>query len=235
MHLVIRVIRRRVLYHRDLVAELGGKPNGRFDAGMRYQSDDDELMDAVLLELQIQIRVGEATRTPMLGGDNLVWLGLELGTDLATPRAVFEALSLPRCLLNGRNVLPSLVVARTVSMMQRVEDAKPRVARGIQDFQHMRNTVIRFCNCPNAVPYLAPIGNEVVIRIDHKECGDLLFIRHLCHASSWGNAVTQVDPWVLVRWRCQRRLPSDSSSLRRYNYGCVSESRPAAPRSAVVS
>ena len=32
MHLVIRVIRRRVLYHRDLVAELGGKPNGRFDS-----------------------------------------------------------------------------------------------------------------------------------------------------------------------------------------------------------
>jgi hypothetical protein len=31
----------------------------------------DELMGAVLLELQIQICVGEATGTPMLCGDNL--------------------------------------------------------------------------------------------------------------------------------------------------------------------
>src|SRR5262245_41970200 len=51
VHLFTRVIRRRVFDHRDLVAKLGGKTNGRFDAGMRYQADDDELMDAVLLEL----------------------------------------------------------------------------------------------------------------------------------------------------------------------------------------
>src|SRR6266849_11116157 len=123
---------------------------------MRYESDDDELMDAVLLELQIQICVGEATRTPMLRGDNLAWLRLELGTDLATPRVVFEALMHPRCLLNGRNVLPSLVVARTVPMMQCVGDPKLRLPRRIQDLQHMRNAAIRFCNSPNAAHILPP-------------------------------------------------------------------------------
>ena len=51
--------------------------------------------------------------------------------------------------------------------MQRVEDAKPCIARGIQDLQHMRNAVIRFRNAPNAVPYFASLGNEVTIRIDH--------------------------------------------------------------------
>src|ERR1700736_5302354 len=176
VHLLIRVIRRRVFYHRDLVAELSGKANGRFDAGMCYESDDHELMDAVLLELQIQICVGEATGTPMLRSDNLAWLRLELGTDLATPRAVFEALSHPRGLLNGCNVLPSLVVARTVSMRHCIEDPKLRLPRGIQDLQHMRNAVIRFCDSPNAVPYLASLGNEVVIRIDHQKCRDLLVI-----------------------------------------------------------
>src|SRR5262249_51593755 len=60
VHLRIGVIRRRVFYHRDLVAELSGKSNGRFDAGMCDESDDDELVDAVVLELQIQVRVGEA-------------------------------------------------------------------------------------------------------------------------------------------------------------------------------
>ena len=102
MHLLIRVIRRLIFCHRDLVAELNSKANGRFDAGMGDEADDDELMDAVLLELQIQIGVGEAAGTPMLRRDDLAWLGLELGTDLAAPRAVFEALVRPRCLLNGR-------------------------------------------------------------------------------------------------------------------------------------
>jgi hypothetical protein len=56
----------------------------------------------------------------------------ELGTDLATPGAVFEALVHPRCLLNGRNVLPSLVVARPESMMQCIEDPKLRLPRAFR-------------------------------------------------------------------------------------------------------
>ena len=51
MHHLVRVIRRRVFYHGDLIAELSGIANGRFDAGVRDQPDYDELMDAVLLEL----------------------------------------------------------------------------------------------------------------------------------------------------------------------------------------
>src|SRR5208337_3749060 len=70
-------------------------------------------------------------------GDNVACLRLEPGTNLAAPRAVFEALSQPRRLLNGRNVLPSLVVAWTVSMMQRIENAKPPCPRRIQDSQHI--------------------------------------------------------------------------------------------------
>ena len=44
VHFLMRVIRRCVFYHRDLVAEFGGKSNGRFDAGMRYEPDNDELI-----------------------------------------------------------------------------------------------------------------------------------------------------------------------------------------------
>jgi hypothetical protein len=53
VHVLIRVIRHCILDHRDLVAEFSGKANGCFDAGMRYLSYDDELMYAVLLELQL--------------------------------------------------------------------------------------------------------------------------------------------------------------------------------------
>jgi hypothetical protein len=47
----IRVVRDRVSYRRDLVTKLGGIANSRFNAGMCDESDDDELVNAVLLEL----------------------------------------------------------------------------------------------------------------------------------------------------------------------------------------
>ena len=82
VHFFIRVIRSRVFYHRDLVAKFSGITNSCLHTGVCYESDDDELMDAVLFELQIQIGVGKATGTPMLRGDNVAWLRLEPGTDL---------------------------------------------------------------------------------------------------------------------------------------------------------
>src|SRR6202030_1972006 len=121
VHLLVRVIGLRIPHHGDLVAKLGRMANSRFDAGMRYETNDDELMDAVLLELQIEVRVGEATGTPMLHRNDLAWLRCELGTDFATPAAELEALASPRRLLNRCNVFPSRIVAQTVSMMQRVE------------------------------------------------------------------------------------------------------------------
>ena len=48
----------------------------------------------------------------MLRGDNLAWLRIELMMDLATPCSVFEALSRPPRLLDGRDVLPSLPTFR---------------------------------------------------------------------------------------------------------------------------
>ena len=78
-----------------------------------------ELIDTIFPELQIQIRFGKATRTPMLEGH------------LATPRAVCEGPMRPSCLLDRRNVSPGLVVAWTVAVMQRIEDPKLRLPRRI--------------------------------------------------------------------------------------------------------
>src|SRR5262249_21589215 len=111
-----------VFDHRHVITKLGGIANGHFDARMRYQSDDDELVDAMLLELKIQIRIGEAAGAPMFAGDDLARLGDKLGAKFATPCAVFEAPVLPRGPLYRGNVLPGFVIARTISMMHRVED-----------------------------------------------------------------------------------------------------------------
>src|SRR5215471_17281379 len=134
---------------------------------MRDESDDDELMDAMLLELQVQVGVGEATGTPVFLRDNLTWRRHEFGTELATPCAVFEALVLPRTSLNRRDVRPCFVVACTVSMMHSIEDAKLRCARGIQNLQHVGNAVVCFSDCFDEGPELAALGNEVVVGIDH--------------------------------------------------------------------
>src|SRR5919108_1013271 len=112
----------------------------------------------------------------MLRGDNLARYWLEPGTDFAAPCAVFEAPAFPRSLLNRCNVLPSLVVARTITMVQCVKDPKLSLARGIQNLQHVRNAAVRLCDSLDARPYLAALGNEVVIWIDHQKCGDLLVI-----------------------------------------------------------
>src|ERR1700731_1385764 len=83
VHLLVRVIRRRVSYHRDPIAQLSGETNGRFEACMRDEPHDDELLHAALPELQIQIGIREAARAPMLRGDNLSRPGLEPGMHLS--------------------------------------------------------------------------------------------------------------------------------------------------------
>jgi hypothetical protein len=78
-----------------------------------------------------------------------------------------------------RNGLPGLVVARAILTMQRMENADVRFSRGIEDLQHMRNAMIGFGDALQAIPYLASLGNEIVVRIDHQESSDVLVIRHV--------------------------------------------------------
>src|SRR5262245_9231392 len=130
----------------------------------------------------------------MLRSDDFASLRLELGTDLATPGAVFEDLMRPSCFLDGRDVLPGLVVAWTVTTMQRIKDAHFRFPCRIQHIQHVRNTAIRFCNSLKAMPQLAAIGNEVVIRIDHQKSGKVFFICHFFHVPS---ASTSIEARVI--------------------------------------
>src|SRR5262245_47629222 len=119
---------------------------------MRYEPDDDESVNAMLFELQIQVCVGKAAGTPMLEGHDVARLRCEFTADLGAPRPVSEGLMRPSRLLNRSNVLPGLVVAWTVAMMQRIENANFRTARSAQDLQHIRRTTICFGHPPQAIP-----------------------------------------------------------------------------------
>ena len=127
----------------------------------------------MFLKLQIQIRVGKATRKPMFFGNNFACFRLELIANFAAPRAVFKDLACPTSLLDRRDILLRFVIARTISMMERIENPKPRLPRRIQNFEHVRNALVSFRNALDTVPYLSAVGNEVVVRIDDQKCRDL--------------------------------------------------------------
>ena len=59
---------------------------------MRYEADDDQLMDAMLLELQIQVGVGETAGAPMFLRDDLARMRCEFGAEFAAPGAVLKVL-----------------------------------------------------------------------------------------------------------------------------------------------
>jgi hypothetical protein len=67
----------------------------------------------------------------MLLDNDLPRLRFESGAQLAAPRAVLESPSHPGRLLNRRDVLPSLVVARTIAPVQGIEDPQLRLAGGV--------------------------------------------------------------------------------------------------------
>jgi len=133
VHLFFRVIRGRVLHHRDVVPEFSGKPNGGLHAGVGDEPRNDQLVNAMFFELQIQICVGETTGTPVFRGHDVAGTGFEFGPDLTAPSAVFESLSPPRRSLDWRNVLPRLVVARAILPVQRIEHADFRPSSAERD------------------------------------------------------------------------------------------------------
>jgi hypothetical protein len=61
-----------------VVPEFHAEAAGRLDTGVGDQAYQDDAADAVLLELQIEIGVGKAARSPVLAGDDIARLGLEI-------------------------------------------------------------------------------------------------------------------------------------------------------------
>src|SRR5215813_10085910 len=136
---------------------------------MRDEPSDDESENSMPLEQQIQIGIGKAAGAPVLLGHDVAWLRRKLRANLSSPRAVFEDLALHRCLLDGRDVLPALIVAWTIPMVHRVEDAEPSLPCGGHELKHMRDAMRCCRNVLDAVPYFAAFGDEIVVRVNHEE------------------------------------------------------------------
>src|SRR4051794_22336319 len=119
----------------------------------------------------------------MLLGNDVALLRFELTMQLAAPRSFLEGPVRPRRFLDRRDVRPVLVVAGPVPMMQGVEDLNVGVARRPQDLTHVLDAAVGFGNSFQAVPYLAALGDEVVVRIDHDQAGPACAVFHLVNSA----------------------------------------------------
>src|SRR5689334_908166 len=79
----------------DLVAEFRGESAGRLDAGVGDHADEDHVAYAELLQLQVEVGVGEPARSPVLVHDDVAGLRPEVVVEGAAPG------SPGKCLLLG--------------------------------------------------------------------------------------------------------------------------------------
>ena len=180
VHLLIRVTRRRIFHHRDFIAELSRITNSCLHTRLCDEPHDDELMDAMFLELQIQIRVGETTGTPMLLGDDFARLRGRIRGGFRRPTCRIRRSFATR--------LPSesaQCTSRSRNRQGDIDDAAHRKPECPPFAQHpglasYEEHIVGFSNTLQAVPYFAALGDEIVIWIDHKKCSDLLLICHCC-------------------------------------------------------
>ena len=66
-------------------------------------------------------------------------------------------------------------------MMHCIEDPELRLARGVEDLQHVADAVIGFGHSLDARPDLATFGNEVVVGIAHQQRGDVFVVGRGIH------------------------------------------------------
>src|SRR5262249_43058035 len=147
----------------DVIAELHREARRRIDAGVSQQSHDDRVTDAMLLELQIEIGVGETALSPMLADDDIAVARREIGMKLTTPRRLRERMASHDAPLSGIDVPPALVVALFPLAMRNDEDSNAcspdcRVYR-----MEIREQSDFLCDLLQARPQEATLGQEVVV------------------------------------------------------------------------
>jgi hypothetical protein len=65
VHRLLAKCRGRILHERDVVAEFHPEASGRLDAGVGDHAHEDDFSDVVLLELEVEVGVGEAALSPV--------------------------------------------------------------------------------------------------------------------------------------------------------------------------
>src|SRR5262245_34252752 len=153
--------RRGITNQRDVIAELHRETGRRIDACVGEEPDDDDMTDAVLLQLHVEVGIGEAALPPVLPDDNITVARREIGMELASLRSLRERVAFHDAPLGGIDVLPALVVALFPLAMWDDEDTNAgRPGSGVDRAQVVEQTLF-FRDLLEARPKKAALGQEV--------------------------------------------------------------------------
>jgi hypothetical protein len=130
----------------------------------------------MLLELGVEIGVGEAALRPVLMDDDITLLWAELRIELAAPCAAFERLRGNTRLLERRHVSPAVEVVRVGPVMRHDEDLDLRGTGGRDDLAQIVEHAGRIGGRLDRLVELATLGHEVVIWVDDQQPGTLCCI-----------------------------------------------------------
>src|SRR6266403_1692491 len=147
LHFLMPEAADRVLHQCLFVTQFCSESHCGLDAGIRSHPDHDQFTHAMFFQLQVKVGVGKATGKPMLLGNHVARLGLEIRVKTAAPRPVGEDAALEACRTDGWNRFPvHMLIAFTPSMMWGDERLDTLLANGSENLPHVRN-YIRFLEC----------------------------------------------------------------------------------------
>ena len=171
-HLAIEC-RRCVLHQRDVIAEFHREAGRRLDASVRQQTDHDDVFDAVLFELLIEIGIGKAALGPMLLDDNVAFLGHEVRMPFTAPGSFGKSLPFTRGDLAWVWVSPLSVITRLPAMMRHDEKLNLCSARCRNDLAQMIEKVLFLGDLFEQGPKLAAFAEKIIVGVDEQQAGSV--------------------------------------------------------------
>src|SRR6267143_2558879 len=138
VHLLGAECCRRVPDQGYVIAEFGAAAGGRLDAGIGYHSRHNDLFDAALLELKVEVGIGKPVLAPMLLDHDIAGLGHQIGMPVAAPHALSEDGFAIGEGLAGARMTPSVIIALAPASVRDIEHSNADAARGLDQCAQMR-------------------------------------------------------------------------------------------------
>src|SRR5215472_1145986 len=127
-----------IAHQGDVIAEFRAVARGALDAGVREHACDDDLLDAALLELEIEVGVGKPVLAPMLLNRDVAWLGHQFRVPVAAPHTLSKDRLAIGQGLRGARMTPSIVIPFAPLAVRYIEHHDTRAARGLKERPQMR-------------------------------------------------------------------------------------------------
>ncbi|MNP36594.1 hypothetical protein D3C76_1299960 [compost metagenome] len=171
--------RRRGIGHQGhVVAQFRGEAAGGLDAGIGQHSDQDHPLHPVLLELVVEVGVGEAAGAPVLLDHHVLLRRLEVRVPFPTPAAHGEHLGAAGAQLVGAGVLPGLEIVGARPVVRHVEDLDPRLAHRRQHLAQVVQGTDGIRHGLGEPVELAAFAEKIVVRVHQQQAGALTGIGH---------------------------------------------------------